>query len=95
MVATPSRAQARLDKAKAKRDRCMVRVDKREVKGQDKIKRQVAKSRAPFGPESHARAFEIQWNIQARRWGRLRVRIDKKFAKAQARYDKAPDVPSK
>ena len=81
MVATPSKAQARLDKAKAKRDKRMARVDKQEAKGQDNIKRLAAKTRAPLGPKVHAKSLGTQWNLLVKSCDKARVRIDKKFAK--------------
>ncbi len=103
MVATPSKAQARLDKAKAKRDKRMARVDKQEAKGQDNIKkaariisrRLAAKTRASLGPVAPAKSLETQWKLLVKSCDKARVRIDEKFAKEQARYDKAQDAGSK
>ncbi len=99
MVTAPSKAQVRLDKAKAKRDKWMAWVDRREAKNQAKVERAVVKPRAAFRSEAKARALEEHPEKQrssiTESFDRLRARLDKKFAKAQARYDKDQAISSR
>ncbi len=90
MAIPPHKAQVRLDRAKAKHDKRLARLDRQETGAWFRLHDSAAKSKLKASPEQRAQALRMARNAYVKLFAKARASLDKKFGKAQAKYGQLP-----